>query len=59
MLAEIIGDGAAVEHDGLGVAAVHIVEQDDLRPFELSRPAENVRPSFEGKVLEIALSYSC
>ena len=55
MLAEIIGDGTAVEHDRLGVAAVHIVEQDDLRAFELSRPAENVGPAFEGKVLEVAL----
>ncbi|MPR12655.1 hypothetical protein FS320_37620 [Microvirga tunisiensis] len=47
MLCKIIRYGTAVENDGLGISAVHVVEQNNLGSFELSRTTENVRPSFK------------
>jgi hypothetical protein len=47
MLRKIIGNGAAVENDDLGIRTVHIIEENELGSFELSRTTENVRPSFK------------
>ena len=54
VLGEVVGDRPSVENDRLRVAAVQIVEQDDLAAAELSRTADDIRPSGEGEVLEIA-----